>query len=693
MYRVYTTDDSANLKQRLIVVVFFELLIHIKSVPLGCMIRNLIDCQHMPKKSQPISKNSIRNNLFDLIRAFSIITPISILIVNNQLRIIYANKNTFSLTGRDYTELIGMEILNLFFSGSRQTLKKRFSLKNLKEPVKYGTVKLGRGDGTIIIVGIDVIAISDIEGALTAYVVALVDKTKDTQDEEKKKENESIIRALVDASQDAAFLLEWDGTVLAMNKEAVRRLQLRNPGLKKRSRDFFIGKQIIRYYPEQFAENLLKYTTIVNQSGKPTRFKLPLGERDLDITIYPIKDKQTGHSRFAIYARDITEDIKSENKIRESENKYWHLIDQLYEGYIITDRNGKVIYTNTTVSRISGFEKTELIGHTFSDFYTGENKKKIMAHFELARNFESTRFEVNVTVKTGETLTMMVSATPIKDVKGEFDGVQAVIADVTVIKKIREQLRYRVEFEKRIIEISKSFINLNVSEIDTGIMKALDTIGRFNNEDSINLYQLDEDGRIAKKTHQWFADRIDHPFDFYETYDLDAYKTFKSRIANLSVTDVPDIEELEPEEMKEAEDLYKVGVRSFLIVPMILRKKAIGWIMICSFRRKCWSEDVITLLSTTLGVFAIALERKLVKSELIDVIMKRLSDREQELVIHLASGLQWPRDKRLIGKKMNVLPGTLDKFMMRVKEKIRSDDLNSIIDNIRSKGIASPHIE
>ena len=96
-----------------------------------------------------------------------------------------------------------------------------------------------------------------------------------------------------------------------------------------------------------------------------------------------------------------------------------------------------------------------------------------------------------------------------------------------------------------------------------------------------------------------------------------------------------------------------------------------------------WSKDAISLLKMISVIFVNALDRKNIKQKLVDVILHRLSEREIELLNYLSEGYRWPADKRLLGKIMDVLPGTLDKFMARIKSKMRADELEQVIAYLR----------
>jgi PAS domain S-box-containing protein len=71
--------------------------------------------------------------------------------------------------------------------------------------------------------------------------------------------------------------------------------------------------------------------------------------------------------------------------------------------------------------------------------------------------------------------------------------------------------------------------------------------------------------------------------------------------------------------------------------------------------------------------------------ELLDIILGKLSAREIELLKFLWMGYRWPDQKREIGKKMDVVPGTLDQFLARIRKKFGDNDLSRVV-MIAAKG-------
>jgi PAS domain S-box-containing protein len=514
-------------------------------------------------------------------------------------------------------------------------------------------------------------------------------RTRKTADNVTRDDGYSCV--LLESSKDAAYLIDMSGKILDVNREALNKFGELSPEIKNRTAAFFIGRNIADYYPPGLAGKLDNLKRRIIKSKKPSSVRLNLASRVFDISVYPVYENNVNPVHMIVFAREITEELGAVEKISVTTRNYWDLVDRMYEGYIVVDREGRISYVNQIAVTVTGYGKSELIGSKFISYFTLENRDKIESLYQRIGNYENLRFKADITTKKNDILNLLISVSPIINGQGSYEGFQAIVTDLTTILKVQERLQYHVEFEKKIIEISSSFINLRGSELDSGIMNALDIIGRFNREEGIFLYSIYDNGVGAYKTHQWFADSAGQRTPFSRELSMDFFPYYNELIKKNTVIQVNDVSSLARENRREVEILLNYDIRSFLIVPMMGRDRLLGFLGISSRTPREWGEDEINLIKMALGVISIATERKNIQRELIDVMMERLSDRELELVAHLAGGCTWPRDKRLIGKKMNVLPGTLDKFMIRIKEKIRENELNLIITAMRQRQTPPGH--
>ncbi len=70
-------------------------------------------------------------------------------------------------------------------------------------------------------------------------------------------------------------------------------------------------------------------------------------------------DQVTG---FQSICRDITDRKKAEEALKQSEDKYRNIIENIEEGYYETNLSGEISFCNAPLSRIFGYTRSELIG-------------------------------------------------------------------------------------------------------------------------------------------------------------------------------------------------------------------------------------------------------------------------------------------------------------------------------------------
>jgi len=178
-------------------------------------------------------------------------------------------------------------------------------------------------------------------------------------------ENNERLERIFDYAPDALYLNDLKGTFIDGNKTAEE-----ITGYKKGE---LIGKNFLKLklLSKKDLSTGAKLLAI-NISGKSTGpDEFTLNRKDgtqlqVEIRTYPLKIKD---QRFVLgVARDITERKKAENTLKESEEKYRILVENMRDSVSIIDLSGRLLFANKAGE--------ELTGHTFEE-KKGENIRNI----------------------------------------------------------------------------------------------------------------------------------------------------------------------------------------------------------------------------------------------------------------------------------------------------------------------------
>jgi len=151
-------------------------------------------------------------------------------------------------------------------------------------------------------------------------------------------------------------------------------------------------------------------------------------------------------------AEDITEQKRAQEALRESEEKYRTIIENIEEGYYEVDLAGSFTFFNDSLCRISGFSHEELTGMNFRRMLDRERAENIFRTFnKVYRTGKPERsFIWEIPTKDGMLRSIETSISLITDPAGMPTGFRGVVRDITERKQAEEALR-DAEHEKRMI--------------------------------------------------------------------------------------------------------------------------------------------------------------------------------------------------------------------------------------------------
>jgi PAS domain S-box-containing protein len=187
----------------------------------------------------------------------------------------------------------------------------------------------------------------------------------------------------------------------------------------------------------------------VVSTGEPARYEIYIKEADRH---YECLAYRTGERRFAAHYRDVTERKRSENALRESEERFSKAFRLNPAAMAITQlSDGRYIDLNESWERLSGWSRSETIGRTTIEMGTFKDEAEREAAIAKLRRGESLHgLEVPFAARSGERRQVLLSIDAF-----DFGGRRCLLStvqDLTEHKRAEAKLReseaeFRAAFE------------------------------------------------------------------------------------------------------------------------------------------------------------------------------------------------------------------------------------------------------
>lgn len=200
--------------------------------------------------------------------------------------------------------------------------------------------------------------LNEINEELSFYGVML-DITPLKQSEFNLRKNEEQLNALLNATQESAFLCKINGEVIVANQIGAQRVG--------HIPDTLTGKSIYQFFPSDIASQRKKNGDEVIKTNKPVRFKDNRDGIYYDTTIYPVFNHERKIRAFAIYSKNITNEYIVHKRLEQSEARFKKLIRFAPDAIYLHNSEGKIVETNIKASKYLGYSQEEIKKMTVMD--------------------------------------------------------------------------------------------------------------------------------------------------------------------------------------------------------------------------------------------------------------------------------------------------------------------------------------
>jgi len=282
--------------------------------------------------------------------------------------------------------------------------------------------------------------------------------------EEELRRSEGKLREYLECIPDAICITDPDGVFIYGNKAAER--------LTGYSREELLGKSLLEtgLLPETYVPKATRIRDL-NAQGKPTDTQeVRLMRKDgstilAEVSTHPIA---VGDSIELLgIGRDVTEQKEADEALRQSEERYRLLAENVSDVIWTLDLNLKSTYISPSVVRLRGYTPEEVLAGGIEQILTPASievaAQALMEEWALeetgrADPHRSRRLELEMYHKDGSTIWTEVTLGFLRNSEGRPVGILGVTRDITESRAAEEMLRTSEERFRNVLENSLDMV-------------------------------------------------------------------------------------------------------------------------------------------------------------------------------------------------------------------------------------------
>jgi PAS domain S-box-containing protein len=356
------------------------------------------------------------------------------------------NRQMCEITGQSREALIGTPFKGYFTDPQRAEDGIRKVLAEGQVTNYELTVRAKDGKETVV--SYNATTFKGEDGRLRGVFAAARDITDQKRLEQQLREQQVYNRGLIESSVDAMLTVDPDLTITDVNEQMVR--------LSGYSREQLVGTAFQDYFtePAQAAAGVRKTLA----EGFVTNYELTLRSRhrrEILVSFNASVFKDTAGNIRGIFAvaRDVTEQRRLEEQLRESQHYNRGLIESSVDALVTVDPDVAITDVNEQMIRLTGYSRDELIGSSFMDYFTEPDRATAGVRQTLGEG-SVTNYELVLKSKAGKRTVVSFNAGTFRDTAGRVAGILAAARDITTQKRLQEQLRDQQNYNRSLIEAS-----------------------------------------------------------------------------------------------------------------------------------------------------------------------------------------------------------------------------------------------
>ncbi len=427
------------------------------------------------------------------------------------------------------------------------------------------------------------------------------------------QESEERFRVVLENLPVGVFVHDLEGKNLIVNDEACKSTGYSKEELLHRS----VAETETDSFNMDEARKMWKHLI---ETGESVTLEFETGRKDglvYDTEVHLKSIILQGRPVILAIDFDITERKKAEKALKESEERFRTVLENLPCAVVVHDMEGRLLIVNEEACLVKGYSREDLLGSTIMETAGPglDPNYNVQALWEGIELGTSVNFEVLTQRKDGSLYDSEVSLTKLM-LEGR-EVILSLVFDITERKNIEQSLARRSEFERLISEISSRFVGVSHYETDTYINEALASIGKLTGVDHAYIFLINPDGDVIGNINEWCIDetvpKIGSLKDVNPEKDM---PWFSAELQSQGVVYIPDIDKLPPDARKEKIYFSAQRIKSLIVLVMRRGENLLGFLGFDNiYEKRTWLEDEIVILRIIGEAFTSAILRKQAEKE------------------------------------------------------------------------------
>jgi PAS domain S-box-containing protein len=283
-----------------------------------------------------------------------------------------------------------------------------------------------------------------VDGKLAGYVAYVVDLSRRAAVEEKILSRMEILELIVDYySFSGIIIVDEKYKFEYVNDKLCDILgRLRSELLGHDFREFLHPDSVDlvaeRYQKRQKGEDVpsLYEFKVLRKDGTP---------RDIRMNVGAIKGRD-GRMRTVAQLLDITDQKERARLLTESEHRYRSLVETMDSGLSVDNTEGVTVLANDALRKMLGYDSVDdVIGIPITEIVHGWTENDVKSKLDDRKLGKIEHYEAQLKTKSGATLPVMVTASPLFGPNDEYLGSMAVFTDISELKQAEGEVHFLLD--------------------------------------------------------------------------------------------------------------------------------------------------------------------------------------------------------------------------------------------------------